>query len=277
MRNPCPALIIAALSVGSVATAQDAVRITDIAQLVRKPDLSQDQAVRSGMQAAGVAEERAQKALSLGKAINLPAGLSTDSALAANAAAVRNYSAHKVCSYADEAGAKVLVQVPASENYHMPEDLRSREDMFLVLPESALETALTDAQRPKPSKGPDWKRMKEARITTPDGVYATYDLGADSAIVKELIERGLSQPEIDAVVFRSHERNWPEGIDSFERRYPKAKDLKKYKAFQAAAWDDKVLLVVPVDLNKRMPLTMRPHLDIYMVYAKSAVEVKTKK
>ena len=277
MRNPCPALIIAALSVGSVATAQDAVRITDIAQLVRKPDLSQDQAVRSGMQAAGVAEERAQKALSLGKAINLPAGLSTDSALAANAAAVRNYSAHKVCSYADEAGQKVLVQVPASENYHMPEDLRSREDMFLVLPESALETALTDAQRPKPSKGPDWKRMKEARITTPDGVYATYDLGADSAIVKELIERGLSQPEIDAVVFRSHERNWPEGIDSFERRYPKAKDLKKYKAFQAAAWDDKVLLVVPVELNKRMPLTMRPHLDIYMVYAKSAVEVKTKK
>lgn len=277
MRNPCPALIIAALSVGSVATAQDAVRITDIAQLVRKPDLSQDQAVRSGMQAAGVAEERAQKALSLGKAINLPAGLSTDSALAANAAAVRNYSAHKVCSYADEAGQKVLVQVPASENYHMPEDLRSREDMFLVLPESALETALTDAQRPKPSKGPDWKRMKEARITTPDGVYATYDLGADSAIVKELIERGLSQPEIDAVVFRSHERNWPEGIDSFERRYPKAKDLKKYKAFQAAAWDDKVLLVVPVDLNKRMPLTMRPHLDIYMVYAKSAVEVKAKK
>ena len=277
MRNPCPALIIAALSVGSVATAQDAVRITDIAQLVRKPDLSQDQAVRSGMQAAGVAEERAQKALSLGKAINLPAGLSTDSALAANAAAVRNYSAHKVCSYADEAGQKVLVQVPASENYHMPEDLRSREDMFLVLPESALETALTDAQRPKPSKGPDWKRMKEARITTPDGVYATYDLGADSAIVKELIERGLSQPEIDAVVFRSHERNWPEGIDSFERRYPKAKDLKKYKAFQAAVWDDKVLLVVPVDLNKRMPLTMRPHLDIYMVYAKSAVEVKAKK
>ena len=57
----------------------------------------------------------------------------------------------------------------------------------------------------------------------------------------------------------------------------KAKDLKKYKAFQAAAWDDKVLLVVPVDLNKRMPLTMRPHLDIYMVYAKSAVEVKAKK
>ncbi|MBL7952117.1 MAG: hypothetical protein JNM62_10395 [Flavobacteriales bacterium] len=264
-------------SVGSQATAQDAVRITDIAQLVRKPDLAQDQAVRSGMQAAGVAEDRAQKALALGKANDLPTGLRTDSALAANAAAVRNYNAHKVCSYADETGAKVLVQIPASENYHMPEDLRSREDIFLVLPEAALETALTDGQRPKPSKGPDWKRMREVRIISPDGVYASYDLGADSTILKELGSNGMSQPEIDAVVFRSHERNWPEGIDSFDRRYPKARDLKKYKAFQAATWDDKVLLVVPVEMNKRMPVTMRPHLDIYMVYARSAVEVRSKK
>jgi hypothetical protein len=277
MRSPCPTLIFSLCTLGFTATAQDAVRITDIAQLVRKPDLSQDQAVRSGMQAAGVADDQATKALTLGKAINLPAGLRTDSALAANAAAVRNYNAHKVCSYADESGPKMLVQVPASENYHMPEDLRSREDIFLVLPESALETAIMDAQRPKPSKGPSWRRMKEARILTPDGVYATYDLGADSTILNELTQRGMSQAEVDAVVFRSHERNWPEGIDSFERRYPKAKDLKKYKAFQAATWEDKVLLVVPVEMNKRMPVTMRPHLDIYMVYAKSAVAVKAKK
>lgn len=277
MRSLRPFLISTTLTFGLSASAQDAIRITDIAQLVRKPDLAQDQAVRSGMQAAGVADDRTQQALTLGKASNLPVGLRTDSALAANAAAVRNYNAHKVCSYADEAGPQVLVQVPASENYHMPEDLRSREDIFLVLPESALETALTDAQRPKPSKGPDWKRMKEARITAPDGVYATYDLAGDSTVVKALSQRGLSQPEIDAVVFRSHERNWPEGIDSFERRFPKAKDLKRYKAFQAATWDDKVLLVIPVEMNKRMPYTMRPHLDIYMVYAKSAVEVKVKK
>lgn len=273
--RPFPILMLFILS--HSALAQDAVRIADIAQLVRKPDLALDPAVRSGLQAAGVAAERSQQVLSLGKASNLPAGLSTDSALAANAAAVRNYNAHKVCTYADETGPRVLVQVPAAQNYHMPEDLRSREDLFLVLPESAVETALMDAQRPKPSKGPSWKQMREARIIAPDGVYATYDLGADSLILKELTERGMSPAEVDAVVFRSHERNWPEGIDSFQRRYPKAKDLKKYKVLQAASWEDKILLVVPVELNKRMPVTMRPHLDIYMVYAKSAVEVKTKK
>lgn len=276
MRALCPSLVLSFTLVGSV-MAQDAVVISDIAQLVRKPDLAQDPAVRSGMQAAGVADERAQQVLTLGKADNLPAGLSTDSALAANAAAVRNYNAHKVCTYADEAGPKVLVQVLAAENYHMPEDLRSRQDIYLVLPETAVETAITDAQRPKPSKGPSWRRMREARITAPDGVYATYDLATDSTVLAELVESGMSQAEIDAVIFRSHERNWPEGIDGFERRYPRLKDFKRYKAYQAATWDDKVLLVIPVEQNKRQPIALRPHLDIYMVYAKSAVEVKAKK
>jgi len=30
-------------------------------------------------------------------------------------------------------------------------------------------------------------------------------------------------------------------------------------------------------VNKRQPTGMRPHMDIYMVYTKSAVEVKSKK
>ena len=40
------------LFTGPLAHSQNEVRITDIAQMVRKPDLAQDAAVRSGMQAA---------------------------------------------------------------------------------------------------------------------------------------------------------------------------------------------------------------------------------
>lgn len=274
MRATCTLFTV--LSFAVQLSAQETVIISDLAQMVRKPDLALDPAIRSGMQAAGVAEERAQQVLLQGKANKLPTGLSTDSALAANAAAGRNYHAHKVCTYADEGGPKVLVQVTAAENYHMPEDLRSREDIFLVLPEAAVATAVMDAQRPKPSKGPSWRRMREARITTPDALYATYDLATDSTGMAELLENGMSKPEVEAVVFRSHERNWPEGIDGFERRYPRLKDFTKYKAYQAATWDDKVLLVIPVEMNKRVPLALRPHMDIYMVYAKSAVNVKSK-
>jgi hypothetical protein len=269
-----PALL---LLTAPLASAQDAVRITDIAQMVRKPDLAKDPAIRSGMQAAGMDEERMNSALSLGKSVFLPAGLSSDSALAANIAAGANYKAHRVCNYTDEAGPKVLVKVPVDENTHMPEDLRSDQDLYLVLPEGALGTALTDAMRPKPSPGPNWKAMPAAKITAADGVFATYDLGSDADVLAKLTGLGMSQAEIDAVVFRSHERNWPAGIDSFERRYPKLKHFRKYKAFEAAHWDDKVLLVIPYQMNKRMPIGTRPHMDIYMVYAKSAVTVKQKK
>lgn len=265
------------LLTGPLAHCQSEVRITDIAQMVRKPDLAQDAAVRSGMQAAGMDEERMKSALELGKASNLPAGLRTDSALAANNAEGGNYKAHRVCSYSDEAGTKVLVKLAAEENTHMPEDMRAAKDMYIVLPENALETAITDAMRPKPSAGPNWKRMPPAKITKADGVYATYDLSTDEEVLAKMAKRGMSQAEIDAVVFRSYERNWPAGIDSFERRYPKLKHFRKYKAFEAAHWDDKVLLVIPYELNKRMPIGTRPHMDIYMVYAKSAVTVKEKK
>jgi len=277
MRMPYPFLFTLAFCQVTLTHAQDDVRITDIAQMVRRPDLAQDQTIRSGMQAAGVSEDRVQQVMEFGKDSNLPAGLLTDSARAANAGAVRNYKAHKVCSYADEAGPKVLVQVPVSENYHMPEDLRSAKDLYLILPEDALETALTDAERPKPSVGPDWKVMREAKILIPDALYATYDLGNDPTALAELAEHGMSKPEIDALIFRCHESNWPEGIDSFERRYPRLKAFKKYKAFEAAHWDDKILIVIPDEVNKRQPTGMRPHMDIYMVYTKSAVEVKSKK
>jgi len=71
-------LSITSLLIVGTTGAQDHVVISDIAQMVRKPDLAQDAAIRSGMQAAGVAEEKAQQVLNLGKAQNLPAGLRTD-------------------------------------------------------------------------------------------------------------------------------------------------------------------------------------------------------
>ncbi|MBK6370587.1 MAG: hypothetical protein IPF64_12425 [Flavobacteriales bacterium] len=121
--------------------------------MVRKPDLAQENSVRSGLQAAGVEDDRVQQVLSMGKASNLPLGLRTDSALAANAASVKNYNAHKVCTYADEAGTKVLVQVPVNENYHMPEDLRTSQDLYRSYLESAVEMTSPMHSALNPARG----------------------------------------------------------------------------------------------------------------------------
>jgi hypothetical protein len=190
---------------------------------------------------------------------------------------VRNYTAYRVCTYTEDSVKRSVLMVPARSNIHMPEDLRPQADFYLAVPDAALEEVVAAQPRPTISRGPRWKNLREARIIKPDELYATYDLGSDSAGLEALRSRGLSQPEIDAVVFRSHERNWPEGMDSFDERYPRMADLKRYKAYFAARWNDKVLLIIPVEKNRKMPALMRPYVDIYFIYAASAVEVKERK
>jgi hypothetical protein len=37
-----------------------------------------------------------------------------------------------------------------------------------------------------------------------------------------------------------------------------------------------VLLIIPVEKNRRMPVAMRPFVDLYFVYKASAVKYKSK-
>lgn len=266
-----PLLLLAFVTQG-----QTGIRITDPAQLVLTPNLGND-AAKAGMQAAGLNIEVTDNAARLSAPARWPAGLRTDSARMANKAALRNYTAFLLCEYATDEGALTIVSVPAAANYHMPDDLRAAEDFILVLKSGGTELVEPTATRTPASKGPSWKNMRPAKIIKPDDVFATYHLADDAEALAALEKEGMSKAEIEAVVFRSQERNWPDGIDSFNERYPRLEAFKKYKAFQAIRWADKVLLVIPVEANKKAPTGLRPYLDIYMVFAATAVEVKNKK
>lgn len=264
-------LLISACS----AHGQTGVRITDPTMLVAIPGLGND-AAKAGMQAAGLNIEAIDDMERLGTPSRWPIGLRTDSARTANRAAVRNYAAFLVCEYASDDGALTIVSVPAAANHHMPEDLRAPEDFILVVRPGGTELVEPAVTRIRPSKGPAWKNMRPARIVKPDDVFATYPLADDPGALAALEKAGMSQAEIEAVIFRGQERNWPDGIDSFNERYPRLGVFKKYKAFEAVRWADKALLVIPVEPNKKAPTGLRPYLDIYMVYNASAVEVKGK-
>lgn len=258
------------------ASAQTGVRITDPGLIIATPELGND-AAKAGMQAAGLAADVIENADRMSALGRLPIGLRTDSARTANKAALRNYRTQLLCEYATNEGPITLVSVPAVANYHMPDDLRAPEDFIIAVKAGGTEMIEPSAQRTPPSKGPGWKRMRPARITKPDDVFATYRLGEDAEAIAELEKQGMSKAEIEAVIFRSQERNWPDGIDSFNERYPRLNNFKKYKAYEAIRWSDKVLVVIPVEQNKKAPTGLRPYLDIYMVFAANAVEVKDKK
>jgi hypothetical protein len=145
----------------------------------------------------------------------------------------------------------------------MPEDLRPIADLYLVVPAQATEEVQPPMPRPTISRGPRWKNRPEVKILQPGELYATYDLATDQEALAAMAERGMSQPEIDAVIFRSHERNWPEGIDQFDERFPRLDQFKKFKTYLGAKWSDKVLLIVPrgeEQEDARPAATLRRHL-----------------
>lgn len=257
--------------------AQQAVRISDPSAIVLDPNLGNDPSAQAGMQAAGLSESVIAEAVRFSQASNWPDGLRTDSARTANHGAIANYTAFLICEYATGDGPLSIISIPTVYNYQMPEDLRTTNDLYLVVRATGLQMLISSPVKEPPSAGPSWRRLRPARILKPDAIYATFDLSDETEAMSALEKAGLSKSEIEAVVFRSHERNWPDGIDSFDERYPKLAHFKKYKAYRLARWADKVLLVIPAEANKKRPEGMRPYLDIYMVFDASAVKVSEKK
>ena len=261
----------------SVAAQQQQVKISDARILDDPEPVRKSRGAEAALQASGVTAEQMAQVLQYGDAEHWPTGIKTDSLRLANQPYIQNYSCFRVASYPEDSVTKTIIMVPARENIHMPEEMRPLSDFYLLVPEKAIADVNTGRQRPEISRGPKWKNLATAKILIPEDLYATYDLGRDSVGLKALADRGLSQPEIDAVVFRSTDRNWPDGIDSFEERQKLLPKFKKYKAFVGAKWEDKVLLIIPVEKNKKQPILMRPFVDLYFVYNASAVEVKAKK
>jgi hypothetical protein len=275
---PKPALLLPfALGLSLCTSAQAPVRIADPSALIATVDFATDVALRAGLKAAGLTDADQADVLRQNGDANWPIGLRTDSSRIANKAILPNFHAVLLCEYAAEGGVRSLVAIRAAENIHMPDELRSKQDFYLVFGPGGVQPVPEAQLRPKASKGPSWRGMRPAAIIQPDAIFATYDLGEDEEALAALEKQGMSPAEIEAVVFRSHERNWPDGIDSFDERYPRLKQFKRYKAMKAAAWGDKVLLVIPSELNRRMPVPLRPYIDIYMVYSDAAVKVKKAK
>ena len=259
------------------ALAQQQVKITDPTALDKGYALYKSKDGEACLKASGLTAEQQDVVLKYCDETYWPQGIRNDSARIANAPYIQNYASYRVCAFSEDSVKRAVLMVPAQANIHMPEAMRPLADFYIVVREKALEEVVATQPRPAISRGPRWKNNREAKILKPDDLYATYDLGSDTAGLAALAKRGMSQAEIDAVVFRSHERNWPDGIDSFDERYPRIADFKKYKCYVGARWDDKYLLIVPVEKNKKLPLLMRPYVDLYFIYATGAVEVKEKK
>lgn len=270
-------LVLPAFLFPIVVTAQQQVSIASPGALDHASPVRRNRGAEAALQAAGINAEQRSVITNFGDPEDRPEGLRVDSLLRRNAPYIQDYACFRVASFPEDSVVKSILMVPAKDNLHMPEDMRPIADFYLLLPDTLLKEVNSGRQRPEISPGPRWKDLAPAKILVPEELYGTYDLADDSAGLAALRARGMSQPEIDAVVFRCTDRNWPDGIDSYGKRQTLLPRFTRYKAFLGARWDDKVLLIVPVEKNRKLPILMRPYVDLYFVYKSSAVEVMKKK
>jgi hypothetical protein len=256
--------------------AQEQVKITDATALATAPDVRKDKAAVEAIRTGDFSNEEIVQILQYGDRDQWPEGIRTETARLSNEAYIVNYACFRLAAFREDTTMMALLMVPAASNLHMPDAMRPLADFYLVVPENAVRNAEVKRTRPAISRGPHWTKLPKAKIIKPDELYGAYDLASDSAGLEALAKRGMSRPEIDAVIFRSTETNWPDGIESLTKRAPLLPKFPRYHAYLAARWDDKVLLIIPVEKNRRMPVAMRPFVDLYFVYKASAVKYKSK-
>lgn len=268
-------LLLAAFAVTPL-LAQQEVSITRPSALEQARDIRKIKAAKEALATAGYSPAELSIILEYGDRDKWPQGIRSDTARGINAPYVVNYTAFRLCRFMQDSAQYAVLMVPGPYNLHMPDDLRPLGDFYLALPDSVLEDAKKPQPRPAVSRGPRWEGRPKASITRPEALYAAYNLGTDTTALEAMERNGWSQAEIDAVIFRSTERNWPDGIDNFTERYPRINQFRKYKAYVGVKWDDKVLLIVPTARNRRMPVLMRPYMDLYFIYAADAVKQRGK-
>jgi hypothetical protein len=252
--------------------AQDRLRLRAPEAIVAEHRLERIPQGMAALEATGMsAQERDLVLHFLGPALR-PEGIATAKAREANAAYLGNYVLFRVCSFHYNAGGRVLAILPYRDNLHMPPDMRPVSDFYLLLDSMHVETTGTGRPAPALTRGPDWRELPAVRITRPTELYATYRLEHDPEAQRILEAIGLDRMQIDIVAYRSHERQWPRAIANFDDRYAMLKRFRRYRVKELARWDDKVLLVAPAQLNRRMPKALRPVVDLYFIYAQEAVE-----
>jgi USP8 interacting len=121
----------------------------------------------------------------------------------------------------------------------------------------------------------DGKKLKQVSVTDLAELYSTYKLTKDDR--KELATQLTNQSLIDQIATYSLEENWPDGINTLNKRLKERSNLQRYHFYKVATCGNKTVLAVPADKNRHMPQGFVPAGAMYMIFKSSAVTSKQSK
>lgn len=250
---------------------QPQVRFVDPPALDLRHRLGNWKEAQASMEASGLSPTQRMVIVAGSDTRLWPPAITTQPASATTQPYLRNYVLFEVFRFQQDGRERVVALMPVLDNLHMPDDMRPLGDIHLVLFSDGVE-AVASGLRPKPPiREPHWDTLPKVRVREPAGLFATYQLLQDHEARRVLAAAGMDERAISLIAYRSHEKQWPTGMSSFDSRYPRIRKLRKLRVAEVARWDDKVLLLAPAARNRHLPKAMRPLFDLYLVYSASAI------
>lgn len=238
-------------------------------------DLTKDKALWS----AGMKKKMVKEVMANGNPAVWPQGLKSYEEREANAYNMTRLNVYIVASYISNGLDMVLLQIPASENSHMPLELRPVKNIYFLTNRYAVSTdrmySQTEDGAPlryfKPSEFFPGKRV-HCRITDRGELYSTFNLGNNSTW-----QQYVKSYETADIEQYSTEDNWPELIQTLSSREKHDSYFKYYNAYAIAKVElsstTAYIIHIPQYENEHMPEGLAPETDIYMVMGEAGLDL----
>lgn len=101
-------------------------------------------------------------------------------------------------------------------------------------------------------------------------LYSTYKF--TDADKQELSAQFQNKDVVNQIITYSKEENWPDAINSLDKRLKARATMLKYHFYKVASFGNKTILTLPPQKNRHMPYGFVPAGTMYMVIKSSSVK-----
>jgi USP8 interacting len=118
----------------------------------------------------------------------------------------------------------------------------------------------------------DGRKLQEVTVSDMGDLFSTYKL--TDADKKELSEQLKNKAMLDQILTYSKEENWPDAVNTLNKRLSARTTMTKYRFFKVGAIGNKTIVSVPAEKNRHMPYGFVPAGVMYMVFKSSSLKDK---
>jgi hypothetical protein len=118
----------------------------------------------------------------------------------------------------------------------------------------------------------DGRKTQEVTIADMGDLYSNYSFKQSDKV--ELSSQFNNKELVNQVVTYSQEQNWPDAVNTLEKRLNARTTMLRYRFFKVGVVGNKTIVAVPAAKNRHMPYGFVPAGAMYMIFKTDAVKGK---